>query len=314
MPESPEHEYLKFAFNDVLREFSRLDLYGFTETDRRRFDLSSLLERDWTRPLVGQVLWNHSGGIEKDLRTLLTDDESEIKVYVARDRLRHHAIIGDVLDDYRRAGKFPDTFRLKLFWVPPDFDADAEAQRLVVSEFLKVRIVEDLLFNVVFGDLSPANVQILLSPVGYSGLTLTILHAYAVNGFLSNSELARRLGVGPATVRLRIAVLQGVGAIYDDVADSQFHVTTRGRVLLEIAARLYAELTLESVSPELEFVLRKLQCPPLTHAQLAEDRAIISQSRYVELVRELRGAVRHFGVDWSVHRYGFRRDPNRPAG
>jgi len=79
MPESPEHEFLKTRFNEVLRDFSSLKLYGFTETDRKRFDFSCLLERDWTRPVAGQVLWRHTDGIDKDVRTLLTDTESEIK-------------------------------------------------------------------------------------------------------------------------------------------------------------------------------------------------------------------------------------------
>lgn len=71
MAESLEHEFLKNHFNLILQRFSNLKLYGFTETERKRFDLSCLLERDWTRPLVGQVLWRHSSGIDKDLRTLL---------------------------------------------------------------------------------------------------------------------------------------------------------------------------------------------------------------------------------------------------
>jgi hypothetical protein len=60
MAESPEHQFLKSEATKVLEDFSCLHLYGYTETDRKKFDFSCLLERDWSRPLVGQVLWKHS--------------------------------------------------------------------------------------------------------------------------------------------------------------------------------------------------------------------------------------------------------------
>ncbi|MBD2022975.1 hypothetical protein, partial [Leptolyngbya sp. FACHB-711] len=113
MAESPEHEFLKNQANLVLNEFSSLKLYGFTETNRKTFDFSCLLNRDWSRPLVGQVLWKHIEGLEKDIRTLLADTESEIKVYVASDTIKHHTTFEEVVSDYRRTGRFNDLFRLK---------------------------------------------------------------------------------------------------------------------------------------------------------------------------------------------------------
>ena len=138
MAESPEHDFLKTHFSRVLQDFSALKLYGFTETDRKRFDFSCLLDRDWSRPLAGQVLWRHTEGIEKDVRTLLTDTQSEIKVYLASDTVRHHATFEETISDFRRSGRFRDLFRFRPIWVPSDFDADKDNQT-GVSELLDRR-------------------------------------------------------------------------------------------------------------------------------------------------------------------------------
>jgi hypothetical protein len=67
--EAPEHQFLSHKFLEVLAEFSQLKLYGYTEADRKKFDFACVLHRDWDRSLVGQTLWKHTEGIDKDIRT-----------------------------------------------------------------------------------------------------------------------------------------------------------------------------------------------------------------------------------------------------
>ena len=102
MEESSEHQFLKSEFLNILDDFSNLKLYGFTESNRKKFDFSCLLERDFARPLVGQTLWSHQKGIEKDMRTLITDKESEIKVYLAKDGANYQSIFEEIIWDYKQ--------------------------------------------------------------------------------------------------------------------------------------------------------------------------------------------------------------------
>ena len=44
MTESVEHSFLKNIATEVLRDFSNSRLYGFTETERKKFDMSCLLK------------------------------------------------------------------------------------------------------------------------------------------------------------------------------------------------------------------------------------------------------------------------------
>ena len=86
--------------------------------------------RDLDRPLVAQVLCQHGHGLEKDIRTLLFDSEALIKLYVIRDSARLRATLDDVLISYRGdSNTRQKLLGLKLVFVPPDFDADDEAQR-----------------------------------------------------------------------------------------------------------------------------------------------------------------------------------------
>lgn len=43
MAESVEHLFLKNQFIEILKDFSNLKLYGFKETERKKFDFACLL-------------------------------------------------------------------------------------------------------------------------------------------------------------------------------------------------------------------------------------------------------------------------------
>lgn len=298
MPESPEHEFLKTCFNEILREFSSLRLYGFTETDRKRFDFSCLLERDWTRPVAGQVLWRNAGGIDKDIRTLLTDAESEIKVYLAADTVNHQSAFEETISDFRRSGKFGDLFRLKPIWIPSDFDADEDRQRSLVSEIVKSRIVEDILFNVVFGRIAGESIKLFLSASGIPGLNLVILHNIATQGFVNIATLAKRLAVSAGPIREKLPLLVGAGFIASPAPGAlMFSETSKGRVFLDLVCRLAKELDSGEVSVELAYILAKLDCRPVSYASLSSNKEVFPKEAFIALVRTMSIASRNWGID-----------------
>ena len=176
MAESVEHSFLKNVATEILSDFSNSRLYGFKETERKKFDMSCMLERDWSRPLVGQVLWRHAEGIEKDIRTLLSDQESEIQLYVASDTVKHHALFEEVVTDYKKTSLADNLWKLKTIWVPSDFDADKEKHRNTAKDIIQRQIVNDLLFNVVFGNLTRSDFSHFCYSSGTPGLNIAILH------------------------------------------------------------------------------------------------------------------------------------------
>ena len=117
-----------------------------------------MLAETWEYLLNGQTLWKHSEGIDKDLRTLLIASDAPLVAYVARDTTKHRSVFSEAIVDYRkiRDGRSPK--HRKVFWVPADFDADSEAARNIVRSQLQREVAEDILFNVLFGRLTPSRV------------------------------------------------------------------------------------------------------------------------------------------------------------
>mgnify|MGYP003577296244 CR=1 FL=1 len=98
---TPEHQFLSESLNNSLSKFSNTSLFGVLEAQRKTFDFACVLERDFSRPLVSQVLWSNFQGIEKDLRTLLTDHNSKIKTYLFKDSISARAKIEEILTSYK---------------------------------------------------------------------------------------------------------------------------------------------------------------------------------------------------------------------
>jgi hypothetical protein len=299
MAESAEHQFLKSEATRVLAEFSKLRLYGYTETDRKKFDFSCLLERDWTRPLVGQVLWKHAAGIDKDLRTLLFDSESEIRLYIARDEVEHHQLFEEAIGDFRRSAHGKDLFRLKTIWVPPDFDADREAHQAVIRAMVRERIVEDILINVVFGNLSEEHLRLFLSASGVPGLNLAILSVIAREGFLNIAALSKRLAISAGPIREKLPLLNGAGFIEAPIGELRFKVTSRGKVFLELLRRFAIEAQNGVFSNELSFILSRIGCQPVTMQEVDANREIFSSNLSVLLLKTAISAKNRWGVeDW----------------
>jgi hypothetical protein len=260
MSESAEHDFLKQVILEVLEEFSRLRLYGLTEAARRRFDFSCRLERDWSRLLTGQAAWRHGSGIEKDVRTLLTDTESEIKAYVARDTLAHRRLLDETVADYRHVTTI-EPFRFKVFWVPSDFDADDEWHRNLVREKLKAEIVEDILFKVLFGEVDARSFRPLLDTTGRLDVILALLVHVAEYGMGSLAMPAAMLGVSPSTVERRRIALHTAGLIRGLEGTLVAEISPSGRAVLDILVRLDQQRTSGTFTPELAYILGRLGCP-----------------------------------------------------
>ncbi len=61
--ESVEHMFLSQCVTSALSQLSQTNLYAYVEAERRKFDFACELKRDWSRPLVGQTLWNHTASL-----------------------------------------------------------------------------------------------------------------------------------------------------------------------------------------------------------------------------------------------------------
>jgi hypothetical protein len=274
--ESPEHSFLKQTFLEVLDGFSSLRLFGVTEVQRRTFDFGCNLQRDWTLPLVGQVDWRNRSGLDKDLRTLFAEQDAAIRVLLIRDGMANHLRLSEILKALGQ--REYELFTLKVFPVPPDFDADREDHRQALRQELHERIASDILFNVVFGGLTADNMRFFAfntarlnagrgptrsKGFGTFGTTLAVLHSLATTNFVSNGHISRELEISSSHAREAILVLEGAGFVARfDQADSGWRVTLRGRVFLELLGRIGDGFRNSQSEGELGYLLRRLQCGP----------------------------------------------------
>jgi len=90
--------------------------------------------------MVGQVLWRNTRGVEKDIRTLLNEAESEVKLYAISSSVAHEAALMDVLDDYKKSGRYPDLYKIKIIRIPPDLDLDKEKELFSVRKIVVRRL------------------------------------------------------------------------------------------------------------------------------------------------------------------------------
>lgn len=159
MAESPEHAFLSDAALSIMDGLSSSRLYAYRETERRRLDFSCDLVNNWKRIVAGQTIWKHSEGIDKDVRMLLSDQESECLVYLARDTINNRRIIHEAMSDYKKTPLVDSLPRLRVFWVPEGFDADKEDDRKIVYQDLKRSISDDLLLSIVLGGISLSDIR-----------------------------------------------------------------------------------------------------------------------------------------------------------
>ncbi|MGW1233265.1 hypothetical protein [Streptomyces californicus] len=245
MAESVEHAFLSDTALGVIKEASKSQLFGCKESGRKRFDFSCDLTRDWARVVSGQTLWRHDrDGIDKDLRTLLTDSETAAAVYVARDTVATRGRVEEVIRDYRNSPLRPSLSKLRIFWVPADFDADSDEGRKVVRGGLRHEIHRDLLLTVALGGLSSIDVRE-FSRSGRVGCSPWLLAQIAKDGHVGNyTHASKRYGMGVPALKEELLRLELTGMLSREVDDhGLIGVTEKGRAMLDICAHLHAYLS-----------------------------------------------------------------------
>jgi hypothetical protein len=274
MTESAEHQFLSQCVTATLSRLAATNLYAYVEAERRKFDFACELLRDWSRPLVGQTLWNHTAGVDKDLRTMLLDPDAEVCAYVARDTVKARRLLSEAIKDFRSGASPVAPHRLRVFWVPQDFDADIEDQRAVVEEMLQESISRDILMNVVFGNLTREDARFFIRTSGIPGLHLAVLHAISTqqNQYSRPKELAEALHVSQGAIRDRLVRLLGCGFLAQFGGGTTLtRATPKGRVFLDLCSELSKQHSSGNrVGDETLQILRLLD---MRYAPSAIDRA-----------------------------------------
>jgi hypothetical protein len=246
MAESVEHTFLSETALNIMEESANTQLFGCRESGRKKFDFSCDLTKDWTRAVSGQTLWKHDrDGIDKDLRTLLTDDETAAAVYVARDSVATRGRVEEIIQDYRRSPLRKNLSRLRIFWIPADFDADDEKARTVVRAGLRNDVYRDLLMRVALGGITHQDVRN-FAISGRLGLPVWLLGQLSRDEYLDNyTRASKRYGIGIPSLKEEILRLELTGIVSREEGKyyGLVQVTEKGQAMLDICARLHGYLS-----------------------------------------------------------------------
>ncbi|GAA5162082.1 hypothetical protein GCM10023321_47140 [Pseudonocardia eucalypti] len=244
MAESAEHAFLSETAIRIMEESANAQLFSCLESGRKRFDFACNLTRDWTRAVSGQTLWKHDrDGIDKDLRTLLTDGEASAAVYVVRDSMKNRDRVDEIIRDYRNTSLRVSLSKLRIFRVPADFDADDERAREVVRDGLRRDIYQDLLLQVALGGITAQDVRNFASS-GRVGSPVWILSRIDNDGYLDNyTNASKRYRMGIPALKEELLRLESAGMVSrEENALGLIQVTEKGCAMLDICARLYEYL------------------------------------------------------------------------
>lgn len=240
MATSPEHEFLSKTALHIMESASKSRLFGYLEGQRKLFDFSCDLTRDWSKVVAGQTLWQHGGdGIDKDLRTFVNEDDIHAAVYIARHESKHRTRFAEVTQSYLR-GPYRDRLaRLRVFWVPPDFDADDEKQRDSIHNILKDQITKDLLLHVALGGLTRSDVTRFASS-RRPGLPITILSYIKNQEYRNHKAATEDLAVNRNALQFEIERLFVIGFLESEsLQGGIFSLTDSGKAILDICSRLH---------------------------------------------------------------------------
>lgn len=236
MAKSAEHQFIAEQLDRTLVSYSNTRLFGVLEAERAAFDYACVLLRDFSRPLISQVLWKHHSGVDKDLRTLLHDGDARLKVYLVSDTTRNRVRIEEVLRSYRRNTTTAGLLRgLRLMFIPADFDADRESERDWLSQYLRSMITNDLLFGVLFGGLTKHDLRVFMRHGGPVGLKTAILHEVTARGLLHTPTFMERLGYSTSgPIREALATLSASGLVQGVDNAVMCLPSVKGRLLLDL--------------------------------------------------------------------------------
>ncbi|MGW5613805.1 hypothetical protein [Streptomyces sp. NPDC003877] len=311
MAESPEHIYLSKTALKIMEGASRSQLFGYTEGQRKRFDFSCDLKKDWSKVVAGQTLWRHGGdGIDKDLRTLLHEQDIAAAVYIARHESSNRARLAEVTQDYLKTMR-ESLSRLRVFWVPADFDADDEASREAVYDLLKEEITKDLLLQVALGGLTPQDVKRFASS-RRPGLPLRILSHVKKHGYRSHRHTANALATDSNALRLETERLFIIGFLESgSLQGGEYSVTDSGNAMLDICSRLrtylHGNLGDGNKNEDFEHIcsLLGIDYPsiPITARLLIGEADIDIQNPTALLLQHVAQADADGSVDWPEAHY-----------
>ncbi|GLX96215.1 DeoR family transcriptional regulator [Herbidospora sp. NBRC 101105] len=323
MAESDEHKFLSEETISILKRLSGSRLYGFKESERKKFDFTCELKRDWSRALSGQTLWRHSEGIDKDLRILLSDDETKISLYVARDTTSNHRATWEIIEDFKKTPLRDRLSRLRIIWIPSNFDSDKEDDRTAVSRHLQERIAKDLLVSTILGGVSSTDISHLLGG-GISGLNLALIESIARAGFVNMPNLAERLHVSTTTVRNRVHILAAAGLLDQPNPSAQMYQTSlRGKVILDICRALFLATRSEDtgLTEEMIYILEVLGLEYMEklsrewRSATSDDplAAPTAKELFEGLVDQALWATKQFDLEWSESYFENSIDSERSA-
>ncbi|WP_157090985.1 hypothetical protein [Nocardiopsis listeri] len=267
---SPEHEFLTWAALDAISNASKSQLFKYCEAGRKKFDFACDITRVWSKAISGQTIWKHDrDGIDKDLRTLLSDPDSSANVYVARDSMKTRARLSEVVSDYRNSPMRDRLARLRVFWIPEDFDADNEVARLQVKGILDEEIRRDLLMHVALGGLNSEDVlNVTLSR--RFGMPIWMLAYLASNPVGNYTRWKKDTDFSVAilkeeALRLELSgMVDRAGGFNSHEWDfagwpSIYRLTEKGKAMLDIASRLHDQMQNEFFrNKEFEHICRLL--------------------------------------------------------
>lgn len=256
-----EHQFISQEIDKVLSAFSKTQLLGITEAQRRTFDYACMMMRDFSRPLVAQVLWSHNEGIEKDIRTLLYDQESLLKVYFIKNTTPVRARVDEITASFRSN---PQTRKLlagfRPILIPSGFNADKLEEQAWMSQFLKNEISKDLLFNIVFGNLTRSEFLSFADHLGPNGLKYAMLHIinkFGIKHFPTFMHILGYKSRGP--IDKALIMLKATGIVKSLEMTNICIPTIKGRLLVDFTRKLLFEhKCLDDWSDETKLILSYL--------------------------------------------------------
>lgn len=294
-----EHQFLAENIDKILNEISQTSLLGIFEADRKLFDYGCIIQRDFSRPLVSQVLWKNPEGIEKDLRSLIFESNAKLKLYIFKDSLKARAKINEITQSYKSHPEFSKRLRgLRLFPIPHDFDADSEKSRSWVYIHLQSAFIQDLLFQIIFGHFKIQDLKFFINHGGIHGLKYAILHEISLNGLFHMPTFKKRLGYetsGP--IKEAILMLKGTGFI-SSLRGIPCAPTIKGRLFLDLSRKILFEYQNNLMwSSELELIADNLGLLLPGIKSLDLDKKLHLQNNLERLILSAKGCNENFGRD-----------------
>jgi hypothetical protein len=297
---TPEHQFISTSIDVIINKYSKASLFGVNESQRRTFDYSCILLRDFSRPLVSQVMWGHAKGVEKDLRTLLHDKEALIKLYIVKDNIRNRARLEEILTSYKtNEGLRKLLVGLRLVFVPSDFDADREEDQVWLYNYLQERFSNDILFAIIFGQLTGFDFHVFADHGGPIGLKYVVLDEIVKNSLQHMPTFRERIGYkSNSSLREALTMLSALGLIKRPLGTNLHFPTIKGRLLLDLTRRvLYEQQYLEEWSEEIRLIFKHLgmSLPSLVAMKSREERVVTDD--FILTLIHAEGCKKDFGRD-----------------